>query len=240
MTSCRLHLDAPGYSFPITPFEGVKRQPAIDTVSVIVDNHSVLTDIESAAVDGSDELAQIVAANLRALRKRRGLSLERLANVCGVSRAMLSQIELGRSMPTIKVVWKIAKAFDIPFSALITDSATSGLAITRASECKTVTTQCNTTTVRALFPAKSPRRFEFYEWSMAPRTSETAQVYGVGSTENLAVKRGSLELSLGNERAVLAEGDTVLLHAAAPHGYRVLGAAPALFFVLVVFAEPIL
>lgn len=200
----------------------------------------MLTDTEPTAVDGSDELAQIVAANLRALRKRRGLSLERLANVCGVSRAMLSQIELGRSMPTIKVVWKIARAFDIPFSALITDSANSGLSITRASECKSVSTQCSTTTIRALFPSKSPRRFEFYEWSMAPRTSEAAQVYSVGSTENLVVKRGSLELSLGSERAVLAEGDTVLLHAASPHAYRALGTVPALFYVLVVFAEPIL
>ena len=43
--------------------------------------------------------------NLRRLRTRQGLSLERLARLSGVSRAMLGQIELGRSAPTITAPW---------------------------------------------------------------------------------------------------------------------------------------
>src|SRR6185369_8822735 len=39
---------------------------------------------------------------LRRLRAARGMSLETLARASGVSRAMLSQIELSRSTPTIK------------------------------------------------------------------------------------------------------------------------------------------
>ena len=48
--------------------------------------------------------APAVGANLRRLRIKRGLSLERLARHSGVSRAMLSQIELGQSAPTITTV----------------------------------------------------------------------------------------------------------------------------------------
>ena len=65
------------------------------------------------------DLTPILGANLRRLRIRRGLSLERLARASGVSRAMLGQIELGQSTPTINVVWKIARSLSVPFSALI-------------------------------------------------------------------------------------------------------------------------
>lgn len=45
-----------------------------------------------------------VGVNLRWLRAERGLSLEKLAHAAGVSRAMLGQIELGHSTPTIKTL----------------------------------------------------------------------------------------------------------------------------------------
>src|SRR5262249_45458130 len=56
------------------------------------------------------DLTPVVGANLRRLRVKRGLSLERLAKSSGVSRAMLGQIELGQSTPTINVLWKVARA----------------------------------------------------------------------------------------------------------------------------------
>src|SRR3954465_1551248 len=65
------------------------------------------------------DLAPIVGLRLRRLRGERKLSLEGLAKISGVSRAMLGQIELGHSAPTINVLWKIARALDLPFSALI-------------------------------------------------------------------------------------------------------------------------
>src|SRR5438552_16590882 len=65
------------------------------------------------------DLAPVVGANLRRLRMRRGLSLEKLAQKSGVSRAMLGQIELGQSAPTINVLWKIARALDVTFATLI-------------------------------------------------------------------------------------------------------------------------
>ena len=46
------------------------------------------------AADAIADLTPIVGANLRRLRVKRGLSLERMAKASGVSRAMLGQIEL--------------------------------------------------------------------------------------------------------------------------------------------------
>src|SRR5258707_15609453 len=84
----------------------------------------------------SADLAPVVGSNLRRLRTRRGLSLERLAQISGVSRAMLGQIELGQSAPTINVLWKIARALEVTFSALISTRTQSGALVLRSSESK--------------------------------------------------------------------------------------------------------
>src|SRR4051812_37078674 len=61
------------------------------------------TTEESSAQTEAPEVGE----QLRRVRSGRGMSLEALARASGVSRAMLSQIELGRSTPTIKVLWKV-------------------------------------------------------------------------------------------------------------------------------------
>src|SRR5689334_2420143 len=85
------------------------------------------------------DLTPILGANLRRLRMRRGLSLERLARASGVSRAMLGQIELGQSTPTINVVWKIARSLAVPFSALISHCTRPRTALLRGERAKVLT-----------------------------------------------------------------------------------------------------
>src|SRR5262245_30440000 len=93
------------------------RPPEILAPVSDISAHAV--DGESAATESAADLAPVVGRNLRRLRVRRGLSLERLAQKSRVSRAMLGQIELGQSAPTINVLWKIARALGVTFSALI-------------------------------------------------------------------------------------------------------------------------
>ena len=59
-----------------------------------------------------------VAEALKSLRTERGLSLSQTAELTGVSKAMLGQIELGKSSPTVATLWKIATGFNVAFSRL--------------------------------------------------------------------------------------------------------------------------
>src|SRR5512139_1809103 len=86
---------------------------------------------ERAHGAASADLTPVVGANLRRLRVRRGLSLEKLSRQSGVSRAMLGQIELGQSAPTINVLWKISTALGVPFSALISSRTQAGAQVLR-------------------------------------------------------------------------------------------------------------
>jgi len=53
-------------------------------------------------------ISRSIAQHLQSVRKARGLSLDKTAQLTGVSKAMLGQIERGESSPTIATLWKIA------------------------------------------------------------------------------------------------------------------------------------
>jgi transcriptional regulator with XRE-family HTH domain len=195
--------------------------------------------IDTDEDDGSDALTTAVAANLRRLRAQRGLSLERLAEVSGVSRSMLGQIELGQSTPTIKTLWRIAGALAVPFAALMSDGARGGTRLLPAAAAKLLTSQDGSFSSRALFPFDGERQVEFYELRLAPRGIERADAHAPGTRENLVVASGALELSIRGERHRLGKGDAIVFAADAPHVYENPGAAPTVMYLVMTYAEEI-
>jgi transcriptional regulator with XRE-family HTH domain len=173
-----------------------------------------------ANAEEATDLTPILGANLRRLRIRRGLSLERLARASGVSRAMLGQIELGQSTPTINVVWKIARALGVPFSALIGQSERPRTALLSSERAKVLTSADGKFISRALFPYDEARKVEFYELRLRPQGSEIAEAHAAGTTENLVVTAGSLSLLVDSERFALESGDAVFFEADVPHEYH--------------------
>jgi transcriptional regulator with XRE-family HTH domain len=185
------------------------------------------------------DLAPVVGANLRRLRTRRGLSLERLAQISGVSRAMLGQIELGQSAPTINVLWKIARALEVTFSALISARTQSGALVLRSSESKILTSKDRSFSSRALFPFDEPRRVEFYELRLAGGAVEDADAHPPGTSENLVVTAGTIEIDVAGDTHKLEAGDSILFEADTPHAYRNPGKGEAVMYLVMTYAEEI-
>ena len=185
------------------------------------------------------ELAQSIGKNLRRLRVKHGHSLERLASASGVSRAMLGQIELGKSVPTITLLWKIAKALNVPFSALNVDGESSSSQVLRASTAKILTSQDGSFTSRALFPHDSERKVEFYELELAPHKEERAVAHPPGTFENLIVTQGEVEIVLGGESHILKKKDAILFQADVPHVYRNVSAEKAVMYLVMSYADAI-
>ncbi|HEY2735082.1 MAG TPA: helix-turn-helix domain-containing protein, partial [Polyangiales bacterium] len=174
-------------------------------------------DAETAA-DASTDLVPILGANLRRLRVRRGLSLERLAKLSGVSRAMLSQVELAYSAPTINVIWRIAHALEVPFSALLAIADAPPPRVLRASNAKVLTSHDGSFSSRALFPPNASRRSEFYELRMKPGGVERAAPHATGTTENLVLVSGHVAIAVGgSEPELLDAGDSIFFQADVPH-----------------------
>jgi transcriptional regulator with XRE-family HTH domain len=152
---------------------------------------------------GEDNLDCLVGCNLRKLRTRH--SLERLAKLSGVSRAMLSQIERGDSVPTITLLWKVARALEVPFAALMAEPRIHGTAILRAARSKVLVSQDGTFASRALFSFEGQRKVEFYELRLAPGGIENVEPHSPGTLENLVVNRGMVEIGVEGKRHLLTQ-----------------------------------
>jgi transcriptional regulator with XRE-family HTH domain len=189
--------------------------------------------------EASADLAPVVGKNLKRLRTERGLSLERLAQSSGVSRAMLGQVELGQSAPTINVLWKMARALDVPFSALIASNQTSGAKVMRSEAAKRLMSSDGSFQSRALFPYDEPRRVEFYELKLSAKGVEKAEAHAPGTTENLVVARGTVEILMGAETHKLEAGDAILFEADQPHVYRNAGTTEAVLYLVMTYAEQV-
>ncbi len=195
-------------------------------------------DSREVAPAGRD-LTPIMGSNLRRLRAQRGLSLEKLSQASGVSRAMLGQIELGQSAPTINVLWKISSALGVPFSALISARQSGGLQVLRGGQAKLLTSHDGSFTSRALFPFDEPRRVEFYELRLAPGGVERADAHNPGTTENLVVARGTVEIEVAGRKEVLEAGDAMVFEADVPHVYRSRADSEAVMYLVMMYADTV-
>jgi transcriptional regulator with XRE-family HTH domain len=191
-----------------------------------------------AGAQGGENMGLVVGLNMKRLRSRRNLSLEALAKISGVSRAMLGQIETGRSVPTINVVWKIARAFDVPFSTLIATPDAEAIRMMPAKEGKLLTSSTGEFSSRALFPFDAERRTEFYELRLKGHGTEEAEPHAPGTTENLVVVRGRLDMEIAGQHRELGPGDAIMFHADQPHIYRNPAKDELLAYLVMTYVEP--
>lgn len=187
----------------------------------------------------ADQIAGVVSRNVKRLRTRRNLSLEALAKLSGVSRGMLSQIELGRSVPTIALLWKVARALGVPFAALTSEAGTGGTTLLPAEKAKILTSVGGAFTSRALFPFDSERRVEFYKLTLAPDSEEIADPHAPGTIENLVVASGQVEIVAAGVSYILRPEDAIMFEADVPHRYRNIGAKTAVMYLVMTYAEAV-
>ena len=187
----------------------------------------------------TEDGAPAVGGNLRRLRVKRGLSLERLARHSGVSRTMLSQIELGQSAPTITTLWKIARSLGVTFSALIARGDDSAPRVLKPGAAKLLTNQDRSFTSRALFPFGEPRRAEFYELRLKAHGLEEASPHPPGTTENLVVTAGAVQIQVAGTSYELGVGDAILFVADVSHTYRNVGASEAVMYLVMTYAQDV-
>ncbi|MCC6809725.1 MAG: helix-turn-helix domain-containing protein [Deltaproteobacteria bacterium] len=161
----------------------------------------------------------IVGTNVRELRAKKGYTLDVLAKMTGLSRQLLGQIELGRTAPSVSVVWKVARAFEVPFSALLATPGKVETKVLPSATAKRLVSADGRYSSRALFPFGEQQRVEFYELRLAGHSREDAEPHAPGTRENLVVVSGRLDVELSGERHSLNKGDAIVFGADVAHSY---------------------
>jgi transcriptional regulator with XRE-family HTH domain len=190
-----------------------------------------------AAGEPFDALEPLIGLNLARLRAERQLSLDALSRLSGVSRAMLAQIESARSVPSIKVLYKIAAALKVSVAVFLRRYALNGFEHLPAERARRVLSADGRFSARALYPDAEPAAVEFHELRVAPLHTEAGTPLPPGTRINLAVSEGTLELSVHQRRQLLATGDAVVFDADQPYLLRNPGDTEARAFSVTLNAE---
>ncbi|MFA4928686.1 MAG: helix-turn-helix transcriptional regulator, partial [Patulibacter sp.] len=77
-------------------------------------------------------VAQTVGANVRRLRRNRGLSLVELGQHASIAKGTLTQLEAGRGNPTIETIQALGRALGVTVAELVTEHADDAPLVVRA------------------------------------------------------------------------------------------------------------
>lgn len=191
-----------------------------------------------APVESSPEaINENLGKRVKKLRGDRGWSLEELANVSGVSRSMLSEIEREKANPTLTVTFRIARAFGLTLQELIESAETSAskIQVIRASDRAQVYRSDKHCEIRTLSPLNLEKDVEFYEVSLKVGGELRSQAHFEGTREFLTVEEGSVRIESDQDSDELTKGDSGTYRADVPHAIVNTGKGNALVFLVVIY-----
>jgi transcriptional regulator with XRE-family HTH domain len=168
-----------------------------------------------------------IGARLRERRERRGLSLRKLAAELGISPSALSQIETGRSRPTVGTLYAIVSELDLSLDELFAAEPKQANLVTRSDERGVIELESGVTWER-LNPI-GERDVEFLEVTYdvgGASSSGNTFVHHAGREYGLVLS-GRLKVTVGFEEHELEPGDSICFDSAVPHRLETVGDEPA-------------
>jgi len=192
----------------------------------------------SSLGDTSDINARI-AACVRALRGRLGMSLEDLSERCGVSRSMISLIERGESSATAIVLEKLASGLGVPLAALFDDPTLPASPISRRNDRTTWRDPESGYLRRNISPANFPSMLHIIEVTL-PAGVRVA--YESGSLHHVEqqvwVQDGRIEVTVGQTTHHLVEDDCLAMRLGEPIAFANRMRRPARYIVAIASEQP--
>ena len=170
------------------------------------------TDPGTGTVDGPSGDLPVVAPQLRALRRRAGLTLEAAARAAGLSPAHLSRLETGRRQPSLPMLLALARIYGTTVSELLGETVADRDAVVRAADME---------------PTRAGG-WAYWQAGGAGRGMQALRVHIPYGTQGdivrvhpgeewLYVLKGRLRLRLGDSTHVLAPGDSAHFDSLTPH-----------------------
>jgi len=192
--------------------------------------------VPSTRARSDEDLLSILSARIRARRRDRGLSLDRLAAAAGVSKGVLVQIENGAANPSIATLCKVAAALGASVADLVQVSAQHPAEVLPAGAPRLLWRGPKGGRATLLVGTSGPDMIELWTWELRAGERYDAPAHPAGTQELFHVERGSLALAFGEVRYVVPAGGSALAYTDRPHAYAAEGRRPVHFTMVV--AEP--
>jgi transcriptional regulator with XRE-family HTH domain len=171
---------------------------------------------------------------VRELRRGRGLTLDGLAEISGVSRAMISKLERGEKNPTLVVAAKLAGGLGVTLSRLAGMEEHREVIIV-PRERRMVMRDPETGFERQLLSPNSVGLGVEFMRNTIPEGSTSGEFppHRKGVGEQIVVERGTLKAILAGEEHLLREGDALYFEADVPHRFDNAGKQECSYYLVI-------
>lgn len=172
------------------------------------------------ATKKTDQAACRFGEKIRRLRQAEHMSLSDLAAQVDTSRSFLSQLERGKTTPSLTTLKTIADALGVTVGSLIDEPSHEGSpVIRRAKRPKFAHLQAGMK-VEALTHRDIHKSMQPLLFTLQPGASSGGEVYSHHGQEFGFVVTGALEVVVDGSRYKLDEGDSIYFECSKPHQFR--------------------
>ena len=187
-----------------------------------------------------------IGERIREIRKIRGMSLRKAAQELAVSPSLLSQVETGKSLPSVSTLYALAAVLGVSADELL-GMAARDRSYDAEQRSASASPDVQRAADNAVIEMEDGVQWERLAVSATGRVDSLLVTYQPGATSSAAGKllrhsgfehalilEGELTLQLEFERYVLGSGDSLQFESARPHLYSNLGPgiARGVWFVL--------
>lgn len=160
-----------------------------------------------------------LGTSIRRARKRRGLTLQQVAETSGLSISFISQVERDLVSPSVTSLQKISRALGLQIGGFFEERGRSGRVV-RAHERPRLIYPQRSEEEYLLTPVKS-KKLQVLYYRLKPGATSGESPYSHESDEECGiVLRGELEVTVANEIYTLAAGDAITFDSHLPHAWR--------------------
>jgi transcriptional regulator with XRE-family HTH domain len=171
-----------------------------------------------ASVPESTATPPSVADAIKRLRRHAGLSLDELAQRCGVSRSMLSQIERDTTNPTVATLWRITQALGVSIDEVLGQpKPVAQMECTPQHALPRMSSTDGLVQLRVLGPLETAGQYEWYEFTAQPGGSLSSKAHSPGTREHVYVVEGCVRVSSQQDQHTAHPGDMLRYAADVPH-----------------------
>lgn len=168
-----------------------------------------------------------LAANLRRLRRSRGLPAVELARRAGLARATLTQLEAGGGNPTLETLYALANALDAPLAELIAEPKAVALPrVVRRGEGVRVVGASVEAWLLATVSGHGGGT-EIYEFTLRGQSAQHSAPHPAGTREHIHLYEGRVSVGPAASPVELGPGDFTSFDGDCDHLYQRLDAARA-------------
>jgi transcriptional regulator with XRE-family HTH domain len=195
-------------------------------------------DPHHASIDLSNELEAAIGREVRAFRKELNMTVVDLANVAGLSAGMLSKIENGQTSPSLATLQSVAKALNVPVTALFRSfeeersasfvKAGDGLNIERRG------TRAGHQYQLLGHTLEKSIGVEPYLITLTDK-SDVFPIFQHAGVEFIYMLQGKVKYRHGDQIYTLTQGDSLFFDADVPHGPENLEKLPIRFLSVIIY-----